>query len=939
MSLTALFSGAPMAAGPFVLGAPLALAALIALPILWVILRATPPAPKNIELPSLRLLDSVEPREETPDRTPWWVLLLRILAATLAILGLSQPVFAPAGPPDAAETGALLVVVDDGWASAPRWSDLRSAAEAAIDGAGRDTPVHILTTASRTRPVDVAEPRTRQAAARLMDAFNPVSWSVDRSGAMERLEASGIQPGRIIYATHGLTNGTDGAFIEQLAALAPVSAYIAPPRGALAISSLLADGDGVGVTLTRVDDSDAQDIAVSALTLDGSALSTATASFEDGMSETIARFDLPGGALARISRFAVTGAQGAGTTWLWDSEDRTRRVGLVSAGQTAQPLLSDVHYVRRALEPFATLIEGDLTDIIEQQPDAIILTDVGRIPAPDQEPLIRWVESGGALIRFAGPRLAAQDDALLPVPLRRTSRALGGALAWEEPQGLEAFADTSAFAGLAVPDDAVVRQQVLAQPAADLQSRTWARLEDGSPIVTANPRGAGMIILFHVTAGPDWSDLPFSATFAQMLRRSIAAGRGEVRETGEGAFVPQLVLDGFGRLQSPDATAQPLQAADFATVQTREAHPPGFYRGPSGTRAVNTAPGVRLEQITDWPASVRLLGDAEARRLDLTGLLLSIALILIAIDLLVALILSGRGPRLGRAAAALPLFICAVLAMPDTARAQMLAARGETGLTKAEAAAINMRFGYVETGDADLDRRVEAGLLGLSRTLYLRTSVEPVRPHALNLETDSLELYPLVYYTVPEAAEPLTEPAIAALNTYMRGGGALIIDTRGGGDSTAESDLSGLADFLSGLDAPPLGPVPDDHVLTKSFYLIDSFPGRYSGRRLWVEVPGEDGRTEGDGVSRLFIGDADWAGAWAIDERTRPMFSVDGGNMQREYAYRFGINLVMYVLTGNYKADQVHIPALLERLGDDEETPEPFDLDEIPGSIMDGGPQ
>ena len=939
MSLTALMSGAPLAVGPFVLGAPLALLALVALPILWIILRATPPAPKSVELPSLRLLDDIDPREETPDRTPWWVLLLRILAATLAIVGLSQPVFAPAGPPDAEEAGAVLVVIDDGWAAAPRWSDLRGAADAAIDGAGRDTPIHILTTAPRTRPIDVAEPRTRQAAARMLDAFDPVSWSVDRVGALERLEASGIEPGRIIYATTGLTDGTDGAFLEALANLAPVSAYVAPPRGALAISSLIADGDGVGVTLARVSDDEAQDIAVSALTLDGSALATSQATFEDGSLETVARFDLPGGALARVSRFAVTGAQGAGTTWLWDSEDRTRRVGLVSAGQTAQPLLSDVHYVRRALDPFATLIEGELADIIEQQPDAIILTDVGRIPAAVQEPLIRWIEGGGALIRFAGPRLAAQDDALLPVPLRRTSRALGGALAWEDPQGLDAFAESSPFAGLSVPDDAVVRQQVLAQPAADLQSRTWARLEDGSPIVTANPRGAGMIILYHVTAGPDWSDLPFSATFAQMLRRSIAAGRGEVRETSEGAFAPQLVLDGFGRLQSPDATAQPLQAADFATIQTSEAHPPGFYRGPSGTRAINAAPGVRLSPITDWPASVRLLGDAEAQRLDLTGLLLTLALALIALDLIIALALSGRGPQLRRAAAALPFILAGTLiAMPEPAAAQLLAAPGEEGLTKAEAAAINMRFGYVRTGDTELDQRVEAGLLGLSRILYLRTSVEPVRPHALDLETDALELYPLIYYSVPETADPLSEAAASALNRYMRGGGGLVIDTRGGGNPSAESDLSGLAEFLSGLDAPPLGPVPQDHVLTKSFYLIDNYPGRFSGRRLWVEVPGDDGRIEGDGVSRLFIGDADWAGAWAIDERTRPMFSVDGGSIQREYAYRFGVNLVMYVLTGNYKSDQVHIPALLERLGDGEVDEDTIDLDEIPSRIMDGGP-
>jgi len=123
--------------------------------------------------------------------------------------------------------------------------------------------------------------------------------------------------------------------------------------------------------------------------------------------------------------------------------------------------------------------------------------------------------------------------------------------------------------------------------------------------------------------------------------------------------------------------------------------------------------------------------------------------------------------------------------------------------------------------------------------------------------------------------------------------------------------------LLEGLDAPALAPVPGDHVLARSFYLLDGFPGRYASRRLWIEAstitPGE---RRGDGVSGLFVGDADWVSAWAGDDRGRALYGVDGGNKAREYALRFGINLVMHVLTGNYKEDQVHLPILLDRLGE-----------------------
>src|SRR5260221_13275534 len=118
---------------------------------------------------------------------------------------------------------------------------------------------------------------------------------------------------------------------------------------------------------------------------------------------------------------------------------------------------------------------------------------------------------------------------------------------------------------------------------------------------------------------------------------------------------------------------------------------------------------------------------------------------------------------------------------------------------------------------------------------------------------------------------------------------------------------------LGGVKIPPLAPVPPDHVLSKSFYLMHDYPGRWNGGQLWIE-PVED--RINDGVASVIVGGNDWAGAWAVDGQGRPAYAVvPGGEQQREMAFRFGINLVMYVLTGNYKTDQVHVPAILERLG------------------------
>jgi hypothetical protein len=160
----------------------------------------------------------------------------------------------------------------------------------------------------------------------------------------------------------------------------------------------------------------------------------------------------------------------------------------------------------------------------------------------------------------------------------------------------------------------------------------------------------------------------------------------------------------------------------------------------------------------------------------------------------------------------------------------------------------------------------------------------------------------------------------------MKQGGMIVFDTKdyqmplGGGAAGGQSPA--LTSLLGRLDIPRLEPVPEDHVLTKSFYLMRGFPGRWDGGTLWVEAQSteENGETrralKSDGVSSILITSNDFAGAWALDENNRPMFAaVPGGEVQREMAFRSGVNIVMYALTGNYKADQVHVPALLERLG------------------------
>ncbi len=246
-------------------------------------------------------------------------------------------------------------------------------------------------------------------------------------------------------------------------------------------------------------------------------------------------------------------------------------------------------------------------------------------------------------------------------------------------------------------------------------------------------------------------------------------------------------------------------------------------------------------------------------------------------------------------------------------------------------AADEVALAYVVTGDPEVDETSEAGLRGISQVLAARTTVEPGAPIGLDLDQDDLSLLTFIYWPVTDDQPSPSPRAYVRLNHFLRSGGMILFDTRDGdiaglGGPDGAAALQRLA---APLDIPPLAPVPRDHVLTRTFYLLQDFPGRYQGNEIWAEAPPADAaaaegvpfRNLNDGVSPVIIGGNSWAEAWALDENGLPMFSVGSGldgERQREMANRFGVNLIMYVMTGNYKSDQVHVPALLDRLRQEE---------------------
>ena len=921
---------------------PWLLSALLGLPVLWLLLRAVPPAPIRRFFPGVILLLGLRDKTQISDRTPWWLLLIRMLALGLIILGLAGPLLNPQST--SIKRSDLLILLDGGWAAARDWQAHQFLLDRVLNQAARDgRPVAIVRLTTPSTPVF----QSAQSWQERLPGLAPTPWVPDASKMQTALQGLNDQPFDSLWLSDGLAQTGRAALLSALQNRGDVE-VIETEQTLFALEpAKLSDGI-ITLHAIRLPNTVDQSVTIRAHGTDPNGrsqiISTITTAFTESATRIPVQFSLPAELRERVSRFDIVGQTSAAGVSLTGNSLLRREVALISEGADREglELLSPLHFIAKAYAPSAELLSGDLTTLLPANPDLVVLADIAKLSTTEETALGQWVAEGGLLLRFAGPRLATSDlsrtteHPLMPVRLRAGGRTVGGAMSWGAPKSLAAFAPNSPFFGLEIPNDVRVAAQVLAQPDPSLSQRVIAMLADGTPLVTRKQSGKGQIVLFHVTANAEWSSLPLSGLFVQMLERlsqSVAGSEPDMKSLQGTIWQPSQMLSAQGQLEPATRLAGIAAEKLFDAPLSAEIRP-GLYTHAKEQVARNViGPDSRLLPAI-WPNGTNLRGLSDRLETPLGGWCLILALLILLVDVLATLSLSGR---LVSTVAVLCLLATLsstgpACAQDDGAEARTPATNGNAGAAvseKAWQASSELTLAYVVTGNSKVDAISKAGLNGLSQTLFARTSVEPAAPVGLDLERDMLMFYPLLYWPITADQPTLSSKAYRKLNAFLKSGGMIVFDTRDGdiaGFGTSSPNSLRLQKITYGIDIPALEPMPQDHVLTRAFYLLQDFPGRYTQRDIWVEAApqavekaaGMPFRNLNDGVSPVIIGGNDWAAAWAVDAQGKQMFPIGrnaSDSRQRELAYRFGINLVMHVLTGNYKSDQVHVPALLDRLG------------------------
>lgn len=895
---------------------PLILMALVALPVLWLILRLTPPPPKKLHIPTFRFLADLIPPEHTARKMPIWLLLLRMAAAALIILGFAGPILNAQNdiPPQATPR----LVIDNGWAAAAQWDDIQAKALALVEEADRSgKTVKIVLTAQDPQNADLTgKILTASEARSRIRALEPRAWAPDY-----KLASEGITADTQGYYSFFLSAGVDGKDIGTMtsALVKKGGLSIALPRETklpyLLRRESIPNGDETGFIVTLRALNSAQTnapLTLQALDSHNTIIHSVPVAPDGWGDDFTARVSiaLPSAMARKVQRIQLREQKTAGSTLIVDPSLARKFVGLVEleGDRSNKAYLGASFYLRRALDPYADIVAGSFDDVFRQNPSVIILPDDIAFYPTQLNALQDWINEGGVLIRFAGPRLAQATSPLLPVLLRLGGRSMDGQVSWDKAQSLAPFAEKSLFFGLSVPEDLKVRQMVLADPSQDLKDNTWASLADGTPLVTFKTEENGLIVLIHTAATPDWSNLPLTGLYVEMLKRVIDLSGQGIKPAGQlnmrDAFAmldPIYTLGAFGQATPPSPLVKPLRMSDSVTgVPLSPVLQAGIYARGGVSRTINVSDSViDFNAVTEtaFPRSARITGYAGAAEQRPGSALLYLALLLLCVDLLAMLVMLGSVRRAAAkgAATALMIFALATVFVASPARATTPEMQAEY--------ANELYLAYIKSGDESVDSLSEQGLEELSIALTQRTSVEPIGVAGIDLFQDDLVFFPLIYWPVTPNQRALPPIVLKKVQNYINNGGMILFDVKQGRGLTGGQSSTDLQRLIGPLTLPPLEVAPKDHVLRRSFYLLDEFPGVYPDYPLWLEQH-DDGRATD--ASSVLIGSNDWAPAWARG----------GGSRQNEMALRFGINLVMYALTGNYKTDQIHVKHILERLGE-----------------------
>ncbi|MED5423642.1 MAG: DUF4159 domain-containing protein [Pseudomonadota bacterium] len=913
---------------------PMALWAALALPILWFVFKTIPPHPRLIKLPTARFLKDIETEDSQKDDIPWWLKLLRIILMACVILAAAGPYLAPKQPVKI-DGDAIAIIMDNSWAAAPQVEKQRTKAASLINLAEqKGKKIVLIETIPEHKNISPIKLLIPAEARNRVKHIQIYPWEADHAALLNNFkeQESILSKAKTFYwLGHGYNDGDINALSKYLRNFGKVI-YFDPDsktRARVIKGALNKDGKDT-YKYAQFDGfyyNDQRDYKL--FLKDSFSNVLGFMNFDEIRNNTNEDLAPLWDALSNNDDTAPSYIQigpykHAASTYFLPAEILKQKVGIVSGQDTVDreisPLIQAIYYISKAVEGKAPYSIDPVDKLLDWGAKLIIVPENYVLNQSDMDKLSKWVKQGGTLLRFPPNQQDGlnAEDILLPVELLKEERSIAGRIDWQEPLSLAKIPEDSPLAGIPFDKQLEIKRQVLAVPSARDNASIWAVASDGTPIISARDEGQGRIILIHTQAKPGWSNMPLTGFFVNVLHRIIDISSGARMQTSKSSdtesmtqmgFTPYKKISAQGELIPADHTQIELSIQDLRNKPLSYDYWPGIYHSNNAEYIVNLGDKLGpLNLINARQLNADIQPYSYDRNINLRIYFIIAALVLFFIEWIVVALLSGAGQRINiiqivrKANLFIPLFMAvSILSLP--------AAAADDDASRAN----SLNLAYVETSNPIVNAMAQKGLQYVANALTQRTALLNVRVVGVNIAKDDLAFYPLLYWPIEN--QTLDDESYARSNDYINTGGMLFIDIRNG-RKLAQSFYSRnqpLHTLGEKLFIPLLSPLPQNHVLRKSYYLVsrDNIGGRHASGDIWLDLGGNTPKTDesteetSQHVASLIIGSNDWIGIWS-DE--------NADIYKRENALRFAINLVMYALTGTYKQDQVHTKAILERL-------------------------
>ncbi|MBN8646846.1 MAG: DUF4159 domain-containing protein [Caulobacterales bacterium] len=867
---------------------PIALFVLVALPIIYIVSRFVPKPPKSINFGAIFILKNIIAPRPIPKHAPLWLKILRLFLAGIFILACAMPILQN---PNSAKiiSKDILLVIDDDVANANEFNQIKNELKNFIDiESTKNNALKLVVQNCNSKTLNPIN--SPQNAKNYIDTIIPKPIICDKGNYIKTL--GDIRENyRVIYIANNVNQLNDAKFFEILNRISNGDLIIRRPNINFAIiESANIEKNGLRLNI-----------------ISNGQFSKKITIFGENSKVLISNNIHNGGNFIEISQnilrmaqyLKIEGQNNAAATYIIDAFNRRPLILTPKANSSDQPLLSDANFINSAMEIIGDVKNYEGKIDFKAAPNAIIFGDVENFDDVETNALMQYLKNGGTIIRFLGPKsLSKEESPFFTAPINLVPHILSTGFAVEN-LSIAPLPKNSIFSDIEFPQKINIGQSILLK-SANNDAKTLINLSDGAPLLSMREIGAGKLYMFHTSAAPIWSDIGLSNLQLAFLKRIIlqTSAKAIPASTLEANVIlrPRIVIDENGNLSKNTNGIKPFITPITNQTKVDNDHYAGIYEGDGASLVINAGTNIKELKPQNLPKSQDFENDTKS--LALYSYLLFFGFILLLID---NMILNLPKFSFKKASGIVSALIIFAFLIPHPTNAQ----------TKSQEKSDDIKLTFLITPDNITNEQAKAGLNGISQILRRRTNIEPSGIIGLDPSKDELAKHPIIYWLLPKTSQSLPLEAVQNLNKYMQNGGILFIDTRGlSMEPKRAQDI--LKTAVNGLKIPPLEKVPPEHVLKKTFYILQNFPGFYSNASLWVQSDATTNYSANDGVSPIIISNGDLARAWA-QKTPENGFDAINDDFAHELSLRVGINIYLYALTGQYKADQVHVRSLLER--------------------------